>query len=87
MSSRENNHDNEHLTKNARLAELWSELLELRRKVRQAETQTKKNPVANLVQITIEPRQRSSNNPGNKSQHRTACQSVKGRKDRGARAS
>jgi hypothetical protein len=42
MSSRENNHDNEHLTKNARLAELWSELLELRRKVRQAETQTKK---------------------------------------------
>jgi hypothetical protein len=44
MSSRENNHDNEHLTKNTRLAELWSELLELRRKVRQAETQTKKIP-------------------------------------------
>jgi hypothetical protein len=42
MNSREDNHDNEHSTKNARLAELWLELLELRRKVRQAETQTKK---------------------------------------------
>jgi hypothetical protein len=42
MPSREDNHDNDDLIKTARLADLWSELLELRRKVRQAEAQKKR---------------------------------------------
>jgi hypothetical protein len=45
MSSREDPHDDDNLTNSARLAELWSELLELRREVRQAEKPKKRKPV------------------------------------------
>jgi hypothetical protein len=41
MCSRQDDHDDQDSTKTARLAELWSELLELRRKVDQAETKKK----------------------------------------------
>jgi hypothetical protein len=43
MSSRESNRDDDDSKKTDNLAELWLELLQLRRKVRQAETLKKKD--------------------------------------------